>query len=86
MRGMPTCRRHGSGGIRNARLGLVRYLAWIAIGVPQDTPAEYARMVSMAACLEQLFNNGKGTEKQRFQAAMWMMETPITDVDIRHGL
>lgn len=85
VRGMPTCRMHGSGGVRNAKLGLLRYLAWVAIGVPQNrTPVEYARFGSMSAVLEALFNNGKGTEKQRIQAVMWMMEIPdLGPMDLR---
>jgi hypothetical protein len=71
---MPTCKLHGSGGARNAKLGLIRYLAWIIIGVPKDTPVEYARFVAMSAALEQLFNNGLGTPEQRLKASMWLMQ------------
>lgn len=74
VRGMPTCRRHGSGGSKNAQLGLVRYLAWITIGCPKDTPARYARFVAIAAALEALFNNGLGNVDQRLRAAQWLLD------------
>lgn len=80
---------HGSGGARNAKLGLVRYLAWVIIGSPTQTPGEYVKFVSLSAALNQLFNNGKGTEEQRLKAAMWLMEyapDPIKDetsLDVR---
>jgi hypothetical protein len=74
VRGMPTCKIHGSGGARNAKLGLIRYLSWIIIGMPQDTPVEYARFVAMSAALEMMFNKGYGTPEQRLKAAMWMSE------------
>jgi hypothetical protein len=65
---------HGSGGARNKKLGLIRYLAWITCGIPQDTPHQYARYVTMAVALEQLFNNGKGSVEQRLRAAMWVAD------------
>lgn len=71
---MPTCRRHGSAGARNAKLGLIRYLCWIIIGCPQDTPVQYARFAAMSAALEMLFNNGMGTPEQRLKAALWIAE------------
>lgn len=74
---MPTCRRHGSGGARNAQVGLVRYLAWIIIGCNKDTPAKYARYVSIAAALEMMFNHGLGTVDQRMRAAQWILEVEV---------
>lgn len=83
IRGMPTCRKHGSSGVRNAKLGLIRYLAWIIIGAPPDIPAVYAKFASMSAALEQLFNNGKGTPEQRLRAALWLSE--IDDLEPVQG-
>lgn len=80
---MPTCRRHGSSGQRNAKLGLIRYLAWIIIGCPQDTPVEYARFAAMSAALEMMFNKGLGTPEQRLRAAMWMSE--VGELEPRMG-
>lgn len=74
VRGMPTCRRHGSGGVKNAQLGLVRYLAWIIIGCPKDTPAAYARWIALAAAMEMMFNHGYGTVEQRLRAAQWLLD------------
>ena len=71
---MPTCRRHGSGGLANAKLGLTRYLAWIIIGCPKDTPVQYAKWMSLAATLEMLFNKGLGTPEQKLRAADWVMK------------
>lgn len=68
---------HGSSGVRNAKLGLIRYLSWIIIGCPQDTPVAYAKYASMAAALEQLFNHGKGTPEQRLRAAMWLADAEV---------
>lgn len=74
MRGMPTCYRHGSGGDRNAKLGLIRYLCWITIGCPQDTPVLYAQFAAMSAALEMMFNKGVGTVDQRLKAALWIAD------------
>jgi hypothetical protein len=71
---MPTCVKHGSGGERNKKLGLIRYLAWVICGVPKDTPQTYARSVSIAAALEMMFNHGYGSVEQRLNAAMWLMQ------------
>lgn len=73
IRGMRTCRFHGSGGVRNAQLGLVRYLSWIIIGCPDDTPAIYARYAALAAALEMMFNHGLGSVDQRMRAAQWLL-------------
>lgn len=73
---MPTCHKHGSGGIVNAKLGTIRYLAWIIIGCPQDTPVPYAKWAALAAALEMMFNNGLGTPEQKMRAAMWLIDVP----------
>ena len=58
----------------NAKLGTIRYLAWIIIGCPKDTPIKYARWVALAAALEMMFNHGLGSVEQRMRAAMWLLE------------
>lgn len=68
---------HGSSGVRNAKIGLIRYLAWIIIGAPPDIPHQYAKFASMSAALEMMFNKGHGTVDQRLRAAMWLAEIEV---------
>ena len=72
---MPTCRFHGSGGSRNERLGLIRYLSWIIIGCPDDTPWQYAKYAALASAMEMMFNHGIGSVDQRLKAAQWLLES-----------
>ena len=73
---------HGSSGDRNAKIGLIRYLAWISIGAPPDIPHQYAKFATMAAALEMMFNKGMGTPEQRLRAALWLAEI---DVEPKQG-
>lgn len=77
VRGMPTCYRHGSGGVRNAQIGLIRYMAWVVTGCPKDTPPVYARFITIAAALEMLFNHGQGNATQRMRAALWLLDVDV---------
>lgn len=74
---MPVCRFHGGGGIRNKQLGLIRYLCWIIIGSPEDTPSYLAKYATMATVLHALWYEGKGNEAQKLQAALWLMGAEI---------
>ncbi len=71
---MPTCFRHGSGGQANREYGLLRYLAWVVTGGPQNTPIELACTLALATILETVLRQGKGTLDQQIKAAMWLTE------------
>lgn len=70
--GMPRCRLHGCGGIRNKRLGEVRYMCWIILGGPQNMPVELACNVALYVFSEAVLKQGKGTAAQQMKAAMWL--------------
>ena len=73
--GMPTCRKHGSGGEANRSLGQLRYLAWIIVGGPQSGyPVEAFCRVALAAAFEILIAQGKGSLDQQLKAAMWLTQ------------
>lgn len=76
---MPTCRFHGSGGVRAKQLGLIRYLCWIIIGGPPDIPSYLAKYATMATVLNALWHEGVGTEHQKLTAAMWLMGVEIPE-------
>lgn len=69
---MPRCQIHGCGGERNRKLGELRYLAWIIVGVPADMPVEMACKISLRAFSEALINNGRGTVDQQIKAALFI--------------
>lgn len=62
-----------------AKIGLIRYLAWVIIGCPQDTPIILARYAALAAVLDKIFNEGLGTPEHKLRAAMWLMGTEPPD-------
>jgi hypothetical protein len=72
--GMPTCRKHGSGGKVNRELGMLRYLCWVITGGPQDMPVKLACTVALAVFAEAVLKNGHGTVEQQMRAAMWLTE------------
>lgn len=74
VRGMPTCRFHGSGGEKNKELGELRYLAWVVLGGPQTMPVAHACRLSFAVFAERVFSNGDASAAQRMKAAMWLIE------------
>lgn len=71
---MPTCMYHGSGGIANREYGLLRYLAWVITGGPQNVPVTLASQIALATMLEALLRQGKGTLDQQIKAAIWLTE------------
>lgn len=74
IRGMPTCRTHGSGGEANRQLGMLRYLCWIITGGPQNMPVELACRVALAVFAEAVLNRAEGTVDQQMKAAMWLTD------------
>ena len=72
--GMPTCRRHGSGGAANAELGQLRYLAWVITGGPQDMPVEHACRIALAVFAEAVLKRGEGSVEQQYKAALWLTQ------------
>lgn len=70
--GMPTCKYHGSGGMRNRELGQLRYLCWIVCGGPSDIPVELAARLTLAVYAERVLNNGAGSVDQQMKAALWL--------------
>lgn len=72
--GMPTCKRHGSGGQKNRELGQLRYLCWIITGGPQDMPVELACRVALAVYAEAVLNRGTGSVEQQMKAALWLTQ------------
>lgn len=76
--GMPTCKRHGSGGKANREYGLLRYLAWVVTGGPQNAPVQLACQIALATLLEAVLAQGKGTLEQQIRAAMWLTELQST--------
>lgn len=72
--GMPTCKRHGSGGKANREYGLLRYLCWVITGGPQNGPVQLMSQVALAVMLEAVLNQGKGTLDQQVSAAMWLTQ------------
>lgn len=72
--GMPTCKRHGSGGEKNRSLGQLRYLCWVICGGPQDMPVEQACRVALYVYAEAVLNQGRGTVDQQYKAALWLTQ------------
>ena len=71
VRGMPTCRRHGSGGQRNRDLGHRRYLCWVILGGPQNMPLRDAVSLSLSVFMHLVIER-KGNEDQQLRAALWL--------------
>ena len=75
--GMPTCRFHGSGGERYRQLGQMRYLAWVALGGPQNMPIEQACRLTVAWLAEMITseNHPEISTDTRIKAAMWLIDS-----------
>jgi hypothetical protein len=75
--GMPTCKFHGSGGEYNRQLGQMRYLAWVAVGGPQDMPIEHACRLTIAWLAEMITseNHPEISVETRIKAAMWLIDS-----------
>ena len=75
--GMPTCKFHGSGGARNREIGQMRYLAWIAVGGPQNMPIEKACRLTIAWLAEMITskNHPEISVDTRIKAAMWLIDS-----------
>jgi hypothetical protein len=74
VRGMPTCRLHGSGGKKNKELGMLRYMCWVITGGPQNQPVQLAAATALAVFAEAVLKQGKGTLAHQMKAAMWITE------------
>lgn len=75
VKGMPTCKLHGSGGEKNRELGMIRYMCWVILGGPQNMPIDLACTTALAVFTQAVFDNGKGTPQQMMKAALWLTET-----------
>jgi hypothetical protein len=78
--GMPTCKFHGSGGVRNRQLGQMRYLAWVTLGAPETlikgAPIEHITRLALGTFAEYIFSdkNNVSTDTQ-IKAALWLADT-----------
>lgn len=74
VRGMTTCRMHGSGGENNRRIGELRYMCWVICGGPQHMPVAHAARVALHVYSEAVLKQGKGTPNQQMKAALWITQ------------
>ncbi len=74
VRGMPTCRMHGSGGENNRRIGELRYMCWVICGGVQNMPVAQAARVALHVYAEAVLKQGKGTPAQQIKAALWITQ------------
>jgi len=77
---MPTCKFHGSGGVRNRQLGQMRYLAWVTLGAPETlikgAPIEHITRLALGTFAEYIFSDKTNVSTDtQIKAALWLADT-----------